>query len=213
MPEEIITRDSAAFKELYRDIVKAIRAVDILIDTHRPTIGNELYLTSEEICSIFSISKRSLQNYRDNRQIPYTTLGGKILYPQSSLYKLLEQHYTGRKPLKRICSISTQHYAFAVNAFANVVSRQNTDSYEFTLRETRTYEIIDDVKNYRSELGILYVNEFNRKVLENCNIDPDEYSGFAFGIGIERIAMLKYGINNIGLMFENNLQFLKQFHE
>ena len=91
MPEEIITRDSAAFKELYRDIVKAIRAVDILIDTHRPTIGNELYLTSEEICSIFSISKRSLQNYRDNRQIPYTTLGGKILYPQSSLYKLLEQ--------------------------------------------------------------------------------------------------------------------------
>ena len=57
MPEEIITRDSAAFKELYRDIVKAIRAVDILIDTHRPTIGNELYLTSEEICSIFSISK------------------------------------------------------------------------------------------------------------------------------------------------------------
>ena len=53
----------------------------------------------------------------------------------------------------------------------------------------------------------------NRKVLENCNIDPDVYSGFAFGIGIERIAMLKYGINNIGLMFENNLQFLKQFHE
>ena len=93
MTEEIITRDSAAFKELRRDIVKAIRAVDILIDTHRPVIGNELYLTSEEICSIFRISKRSLQNYRDNRQIPYTTLGGKILYPQSSLYKLLEQHY------------------------------------------------------------------------------------------------------------------------
>ena len=69
MPEEIITRDSAAFKELYRDIVKAIRAVDILIDTHRPTIGNELYLTSEEICSIFSISKRSLQNYRDNQSL------------------------------------------------------------------------------------------------------------------------------------------------
>ena len=54
MAEEIITRDSAAFKELRRDIVKAIRAVDILIDTHRPAIGNELYLTSEEICSIFS---------------------------------------------------------------------------------------------------------------------------------------------------------------
>ena len=53
----------------------------------------------------------------------------------------------------------------------------------------------------------------NRRVLQNCNIDPDEYSGFAFGIGIERIAMLKYGINNIGLMFENDLRFLKQFQE
>ena len=53
----------------------------------------------------------------------------------------------------------------------------------------------------------------NRKVLENCNIDPDEYSGIAFGIGIERIAMLKYGVNNIGLLFENDLRFLKQFRE
>ncbi len=51
----------------------------------------------------------------------------------------------------------------------------------------------------------------NRRVLENCNIDPDVYSGFAFGIGIERIAMLKYGINNMGLLFENDLRFLKQF--
>ena len=53
----------------------------------------------------------------------------------------------------------------------------------------------------------------NRKVLENCGIDPEVYSGIAFGIGIERIAMLKYGINNIGLMFENDLRFLKQFQE
>ena len=53
----------------------------------------------------------------------------------------------------------------------------------------------------------------NRRVLANCNIDPDEYSGIAFGIGIERIAMLKYGINNMGLLFENDLRFLKQFQE
>ena len=51
----------------------------------------------------------------------------------------------------------------------------------------------------------------HRSVLENCGIDPEVYSGFAFGIGIERIAMLKYGINNIGLMFENDLRFLEQF--
>ena len=53
----------------------------------------------------------------------------------------------------------------------------------------------------------------NRKVLANCGVDPDVYSGIAFGIGIERIAMLKYGINNIGLLFENDLRFLRQFQE
>ena len=51
----------------------------------------------------------------------------------------------------------------------------------------------------------------NRRVLEGCGIDPDEYTGFAFGLGIERIAMLKYGINNIKLLFEGDTRFLKQF--
>ena len=93
MSEDIITRDSSEFKELRRNIIRAIQAVDILIDTHRPAIGNEVYLTSEEVCSLFGLSKRSLQNYRDNRQIPYTSIGGNILYPQSAIYKLLESHY------------------------------------------------------------------------------------------------------------------------
>lgn len=51
----------------------------------------------------------------------------------------------------------------------------------------------------------------NNKVLENCNVDPAKYSGLAFGIGIERIAMLKYGINHMGKLFENDIEFLKQF--
>ena len=49
------------------------------------------------------------------------------------------------------------------------------------------------------------------KVLENCGIDPTEYSGFAFGLGVDRIAMVKYGIDNIRLLFENDMRFLKQF--
>ena len=53
----------------------------------------------------------------------------------------------------------------------------------------------------------------HQNVLRNCGIDPQVYSGFAFGIGIERIAMLKYGINNMGLLFENDLRFLKQFRD
>lgn len=51
----------------------------------------------------------------------------------------------------------------------------------------------------------------NKKVLENCNIDPEVYSGLAFGIGVERITMLKYGIPNMGMFFANDLDFLKQF--
>ena len=53
----------------------------------------------------------------------------------------------------------------------------------------------------------------HHNVLRNCGIDPELYSGFAFGIGLERIAMLKYGINNIGLMFQNDLRFLRQFQQ
>ena len=48
-------------------------------------------------------------------------------------------------------------------------------------------------------------------VLENCGIDPERYTGFAFGIGIERTAMLKYNIEDIRLMFENDVRFLRQF--
>lgn len=79
--------------------------------------------------------------------------------------ELMEQRYLDKKPSKQIGSISTQHYAFAVNAFVNVIAALDTDEYEFTLRETRTYEIIEDVKNFRSEIGILYMNEFNEKVI------------------------------------------------
>ena len=79
--------------------------------------------------------------------------------------ELMEQRYTGKKPSKQLCSISTQHYAFAVNAFVEVLSQLDVEEYEFTLRETRTYEIIEDVKNQRSEVGILYFSDFNEKVL------------------------------------------------
>ena len=49
------------------------------------------------------------------------------------------------------------------------------------------------------------------KVLENCGIDPNVYSGFAFGFGVERIAMAKFGIDDMRLLFENDVRFLKQF--
>lgn len=60
-------------------------------------------------------------------------------------------------------------------------------------------------------IEVLGAGMVNRRVLENCGVDPDVYTGFAFGMGIERIAMLKYGINNIKALFENDTRFLKQF--
>ena len=71
-----------------------------------------------------------------------------------------------KKPSRQLCSISTQHYAVAVNAFVNLIRKCGSDEYEFTLRETQTHEIIEDVKNLRSEIGILYMNPFNCKVIE-----------------------------------------------
>ena len=60
---------------------------------------------------------------------------------------------------------------------------------------------------------ILGAGIVNKKVLENCGIDSEEYSGLAFGIGIERVAMLKYGIDNIKLLFESDLRVLRQIDD
>ncbi len=63
--------------------------------------------------------------------------------------ELLETRYLNKKPSRKLFSVSTQHYAFAVNAFVDLLKEKNLPEYEFTLRETRTYEIIEDVKNFK----------------------------------------------------------------
>lgn len=79
--------------------------------------------------------------------------------------ELLENRYLNAKPSPQHFSVSTQHYAFAVNAFVSLVQEHGHEEYELALRETKTYEIIEDVKSMRSEIGILYLNEFNGKVI------------------------------------------------
>ena len=106
--------------------------------------------------------------YRTTKGISLSADGTEFLsYARQILEQteLMEQRYLGKKPSKQLCSISTQHYAFAVNAFVDLLLEINVDEYEFTLRETRTYEIIEDVKNLRSEIGIIYFSDFNEKVL------------------------------------------------
>lgn len=79
---------------------------------------------------------------------------------------LLEERYQSKKPSRKIFCVSAQHYAFAVNAFVNMVKKTNADEYELTLRETQTYDIVESVRTLRSEIGILYLNPTNRKVIE-----------------------------------------------
>jgi DNA-binding transcriptional LysR family regulator len=80
--------------------------------------------------------------------------------------ELLESRYLNAKPSPQHFSVSTQHYAFAVNAFVSLVREHGHEEYELMLRETKTYEIIEDVKTMRSEIGILYLNDFNRGVID-----------------------------------------------
>lgn len=105
---------------------------------------------------------------RTNKGIIVTTEGEEFLgYARQVVEQaaLLENRYSHTQPLQQHFSVSTQHYAFAVSAFVRLLKEYNQEEYEFTLRETKTYEIIADVKNLRSEIGILYVNDFNKKVI------------------------------------------------
>lgn len=78
---------------------------------------------------------------------------------------LLEERYKNKNTSRELFSVSSQHYAFVVNAFVSLLKKTDMSQYELFLRETRTYEIIDDVKNFRSEIGVLFLNNYNFDVL------------------------------------------------
>lgn len=79
---------------------------------------------------------------------------------------LLEEKYLHQPRRKQQFCISTQHYSFAVKAFVDLIKEYGHDEYDFSLRETQTFEIIEDVATMKSEIGILYLNDFNRVVLQ-----------------------------------------------
>ena len=78
---------------------------------------------------------------------------------------LLESQYLHGTPPRRVFAVSSQHYAFVVNAFVELVHELGREKYEFSLREETTAAIIDDVRTQRSELGVIYRSHFNREVI------------------------------------------------
>ena len=127
----------------------------------QPSLSNALKELEEKIgITIFS---------RTNKGIVITPEGSEFLgYARQVVEQaeLLENRYTKTRLPQQNFSVSGQHYAFAVSAFVRLLKEYDREEYEFTLRETRTYEIIADVKNLRSEIGILYLNEFNQHVIQ-----------------------------------------------
>ena len=106
---------------------------------------------------------------RTNRGIVISKEGEDFLgYARQVLEQasILEDRYKGASGGKKQFCVSTQHYSFAVNAFVDLIKQFGQDEYDFSLRETQTYEIIEDVAHMKSEIGILFLNDFNETVIK-----------------------------------------------
>ncbi|MBQ2053659.1 MAG: LysR family transcriptional regulator [Eubacterium sp.] len=106
---------------------------------------------------------------RTNSGITLTVKGEEFLgYAKSVVeqYDILDAKYISKSNVKRTFQVSMQHYTFALNAFISVVKQYGMDEYEFEVHETRTHDVIDNVKSQKSEIGVLYMNDYNRTVLE-----------------------------------------------
>lgn len=105
---------------------------------------------------------------RSSRGVTPTSEGEDFLMNARQLYQqyeLLEQKYTEQGGAKRKFGVSTQHYSFAVKAFVDMVKHFGTLNFEFAIRETRTMDVLRDVGNFRSEIGIIYQCDYNRRVI------------------------------------------------
>lgn len=107
--------------------------------------------------------------YRSGRGVTLTNDGAEFLQYARQLYGQYEsilEKYGESGSLKKKFGVSTQHYSFAVKAFVDMAKQFDMSKYEFALRETKTAEVIRDVSTMKSEIGILYLSDFNRKSLE-----------------------------------------------
>ena len=96
-----------------------------------------------------------------------------VSYTHLDVYKRQEHRYIEEDNIKIKFGVSTQHYSFVVKAFVDTVKKFDTLNYEFAVRETKTFDVIQDVSNFKSEVGILYLNDFNRKILEKILKEND----------------------------------------
>lgn len=127
--------------------------------------------------SNLSIALKELENEfgitiftRTNRGVALTNEGSELLAHARQIVEqsnMLEEHFKAKTREARF-AVSTQHYAFCVRAFIDTVEKERADEYDFTMREASTGEIIDDVRTHRSDIGILYIDQNNGRVLRTA---------------------------------------------
>ena len=126
----------------------------------QPSLTSAMQELEKELgISIFVRSGRGVSLTQDGSEF---LLYAREVYGQ---YETLLDKYGKSGKRKKKFGVSTQHYSFAVNAFVDLIKRYGQDEYDFSIRETQTYEIIEDVARMRSEIGLLFLNDFNETVL------------------------------------------------
>lgn len=126
----------------------------------QPSLTNAIHELEKEMnITIFNRTNKGITLSRDGDDF----LGyARQVLEQAAI---LEDKYKGSNGGKKQFCVSTQHYSFAVNAFVDLIKEYGQDEYDFSLRETQTYEIIEDVAKMKSEIGILFLNDFNEAVI------------------------------------------------
>ena len=113
---------------------------------------------------------------RSSRGVELTNEGADFLVHARQIYQqyeLLRDKYTGSVDIKRKFAVSTQHYSFVTKAFVETVKKYDTRKFDFAIRETKTADVISDVGKLRSEIGVLFESDFNRKAINKMLRDND----------------------------------------
>lgn len=134
--------------------------------------ANRLFITQPALSLAINELEEELKIVifnRTNRGISLTKEGEEFLiYAKQAVsqFKLIEDKYDGNSEKKNHFSVSIQHYVFAIHAFVNTIRQYEEDEYDYSIHETRTDEVLNDVKNLKSEIGILSYSASNEKIIK-----------------------------------------------
>ncbi len=83
----------------YQEMITKLRSrIEDILENYRPVMNGEIYLSGEDVCKLLHVSKRTLQQYRDDSILPYVQIAGKIIYKESDILTILERNYVSAKP-------------------------------------------------------------------------------------------------------------------